>query len=283
MAAVQREFDICASLLGLYEDLPHVKKLGYNVGELGERERGAAPVPKGGERRRIAPVPGRRFCGRRGPGRACRARRRTAELKKMRGPAPPTMRAPRARRRHAVDRAPLLQAVKVRGALVGHNEHRGAQACRRPAVNCGRALRPAAVPGQDVPDRGHRGGDRGRGLPQKSPATCARFPCQKRPTARPIDVALLVCGRPRTAAPPPRRSAVNVRGHARRLGNRLRQWGKVRGLCDDGRGAAGVDRAPDGAEQGAARRRADAGWTWPRGGRPVAGGERRGPRPCQRP
>ena len=37
MATVQQEFDIGASLLGLYGDLPYVKKLGYSVGELGER------------------------------------------------------------------------------------------------------------------------------------------------------------------------------------------------------------------------------------------------------
>ena len=37
MATVQQEFDIGASLLGLYSDLPYVKKLGYSVGELGER------------------------------------------------------------------------------------------------------------------------------------------------------------------------------------------------------------------------------------------------------
>ena len=37
MATVQQEFDISASLLGLYKDLPYVKKLGYSVGELGER------------------------------------------------------------------------------------------------------------------------------------------------------------------------------------------------------------------------------------------------------
>ena len=37
MATVQQEFDISASLLGLYKDLPYVTKLGYSVGELGER------------------------------------------------------------------------------------------------------------------------------------------------------------------------------------------------------------------------------------------------------
>ena len=37
MATVQQEFDIGASLVGLYRDLPYVKKLGYSVGELGER------------------------------------------------------------------------------------------------------------------------------------------------------------------------------------------------------------------------------------------------------
>ena len=106
----------------------------------------------------------------------------------------------------------------------------------------------------------------------------------KTPTARPIDGALLVCGPPAHGRPAPRVARpVHVLGRARRLGNRLRQWDKVRGLCDDGRGAAGVDRAPDGAEQGAARRRADAGWTWPRGGRPVTGEERRGAQFCPRP
>ena len=37
MATVRQEFDIGASLVGLYGDLPYVKKLGYGVGELGER------------------------------------------------------------------------------------------------------------------------------------------------------------------------------------------------------------------------------------------------------
>ena len=37
MATVQQEFDIGASLLELYKDLPYVTKLGYTVGELGER------------------------------------------------------------------------------------------------------------------------------------------------------------------------------------------------------------------------------------------------------
>ena len=37
MAAALREFDASAALLGLYGDLPYVKKLGYSVGELGER------------------------------------------------------------------------------------------------------------------------------------------------------------------------------------------------------------------------------------------------------
>ena len=37
MATARQEFDISASLLGLYKDLPYVKKLGYSVGELGER------------------------------------------------------------------------------------------------------------------------------------------------------------------------------------------------------------------------------------------------------
>ena len=36
MAAAKQEFDIGASLLGLYKDLPYVKKLGYVVGELGD-------------------------------------------------------------------------------------------------------------------------------------------------------------------------------------------------------------------------------------------------------
>ena len=37
MATAQQEFDMGASLLGLYRDLPYVKKLGYSVGELGNR------------------------------------------------------------------------------------------------------------------------------------------------------------------------------------------------------------------------------------------------------
>ena len=37
MAAALNEFDASAALLGLYGDLPYVKKLGYSVGELGER------------------------------------------------------------------------------------------------------------------------------------------------------------------------------------------------------------------------------------------------------
>ena len=37
MATVQQEFDMSAALLGLYRDLPYVTKLGYSVGELGER------------------------------------------------------------------------------------------------------------------------------------------------------------------------------------------------------------------------------------------------------
>ena len=37
MATVQQEFEIGATLLGLYKDLPYVKKLGYVVGELGDR------------------------------------------------------------------------------------------------------------------------------------------------------------------------------------------------------------------------------------------------------
>ena len=37
MAAARQEFDIGAALLGLYKDLPYVKKLGYVVGELGDR------------------------------------------------------------------------------------------------------------------------------------------------------------------------------------------------------------------------------------------------------
>ena len=37
MATVQQEFDVGASLLELYKDLPYVTKLGYTVGELGER------------------------------------------------------------------------------------------------------------------------------------------------------------------------------------------------------------------------------------------------------
>ena len=34
MATVQQEFDASAALLGLYSDLPYVKKLGYSVGEM---------------------------------------------------------------------------------------------------------------------------------------------------------------------------------------------------------------------------------------------------------
>ena len=37
MATVQQEFEIDAALLGLYKDLPYVTKLGYTVGELGDR------------------------------------------------------------------------------------------------------------------------------------------------------------------------------------------------------------------------------------------------------
>ena len=37
MAAARQEFDIGAALLGLYRDLPYVTKLGYTVGELGDR------------------------------------------------------------------------------------------------------------------------------------------------------------------------------------------------------------------------------------------------------
>ena len=37
MATARQEFDMSASLLGLYKDLPYVTKLGYSVGELGER------------------------------------------------------------------------------------------------------------------------------------------------------------------------------------------------------------------------------------------------------
>ncbi len=37
MAAARQEFDIGAALLGLYKDLPYVTKLGYVVGELGDR------------------------------------------------------------------------------------------------------------------------------------------------------------------------------------------------------------------------------------------------------
>ena len=35
--ATANDFDIGATLLGLYRDLPYVTKLGYSVGELGER------------------------------------------------------------------------------------------------------------------------------------------------------------------------------------------------------------------------------------------------------
>ena len=37
MATVQQGFEIGAALLGLYKDLPYVTKLGYTVGELGDR------------------------------------------------------------------------------------------------------------------------------------------------------------------------------------------------------------------------------------------------------
>ena len=37
MATVQQEFEIGAALLELYKDLSYVKKLGYVVGELGDR------------------------------------------------------------------------------------------------------------------------------------------------------------------------------------------------------------------------------------------------------
>ena len=37
MATVQQEFDMSAALLGLYKDLPYVKKLGYSVGEMADR------------------------------------------------------------------------------------------------------------------------------------------------------------------------------------------------------------------------------------------------------
>ena len=35
--ATAKEFDISAALLGLYKVIPYVTKLGYSVGELGER------------------------------------------------------------------------------------------------------------------------------------------------------------------------------------------------------------------------------------------------------
>ena len=37
MAAARQEFEIGGALLGLYRDLPYVTKLGYTVGELGDR------------------------------------------------------------------------------------------------------------------------------------------------------------------------------------------------------------------------------------------------------
>ena len=37
MAAAQQEFDASSALLGLYRDLPYVKKLGYSVGETAGR------------------------------------------------------------------------------------------------------------------------------------------------------------------------------------------------------------------------------------------------------
>lgn len=37
MATVQRDFDTGTALLGLYKDLPYVRKLGYSVGEMAGR------------------------------------------------------------------------------------------------------------------------------------------------------------------------------------------------------------------------------------------------------
>ena len=37
MATVQQEFDASAALLELYKDLPYVRKLGYNIGEMAGR------------------------------------------------------------------------------------------------------------------------------------------------------------------------------------------------------------------------------------------------------
>ena len=37
MATVQKEFEVGAALLGLYRDLPYVKKLGYSIGEMAGR------------------------------------------------------------------------------------------------------------------------------------------------------------------------------------------------------------------------------------------------------
>ena len=37
MSATQQEFDAGAALLGLYEGLPYVRKLGYSVGEMAGR------------------------------------------------------------------------------------------------------------------------------------------------------------------------------------------------------------------------------------------------------
>ena len=37
MATVQQEFNAGAILLELYKDLPYVRKLGYSIGEIGDR------------------------------------------------------------------------------------------------------------------------------------------------------------------------------------------------------------------------------------------------------
>ncbi len=37
VATVQKEFEVGAALLGLYRDLPYVKKLGYSIGEMAGR------------------------------------------------------------------------------------------------------------------------------------------------------------------------------------------------------------------------------------------------------
>ena len=153
----------------------------------------------------------------------------------------------------------------------------------------GRALQEALyarrrVQGQDVPARGHRGGARGQGMLQKGPRH-TRFPSQKRPSAGPIDAALLVCALPAHGRPVPHAARpLHVRDHVHRRDNRLHQRDKERDLYDVGRGVAAADGAPDRAEQGVARRRAHVSDGHGReGDRPVPCEERRGQELCQRP